>query len=174
MKNTHGFMSKSVIALALLGALPAAAGNATYPGALCTPISIAGSGTPTIYRSGRLLNLSSNAFEVVCPIQRNVTFPALTEDMTVTVNVVDGHGNDDICCVATVAQADGTPITDDDACTSGGLFDVPMPDNLSINLPSVFAGTNGYVSVRCRVPGTFPGAGGTTLSSVISSILVSE
>ncbi len=171
MKKTHGFVSKSVVALALLGALPAAAGMATYPGSLCTQVS--GFGAPAAYRSGRLLNLTANTTEVTCPIQRNVSLPALTEDMTVTVTVVDGHADENVCCVASVAAADGTTITDGSACTSAGLFDIPETSGLSINLPSVFASTNGYVSVRCSLPGTFA-VNGTPLSSVLSSILVSE
>ena len=93
--------------------------------------------------------------------------------MTVTVNVVDGHADANVCCVATVSTVDGAIITDGSDCTDAGLFDIPETTNLNINLPAVFAGTNGYVSVRCTLPGTFPVSGGS-LSSILASIAVSE
>jgi hypothetical protein len=157
---------KSVAALALLGAVPAAANQASYSGSLCTPVTISGQGTPTIFRSGRLLNQTTGTIEVVCPIQRNVT-SSLTEDMSVSVTVVDAHYSENVCCTATVAEYDGTSITSGSACTTGS--DPSNPKIIGINLASVFAGINGYVSLRCSVPARYNG-----FDSVLSSFVVTE
>ena len=171
MKKTHGYVSKSVIALALLGALPAAAGPATYSGSLCT--SVSGFSAPTIYRSGRLLNLSTNEIEVVCPIQRNVSVPSFTEDMSILATVMDPHLTEDVCCTASVAEPDGTTITSSRVCTPAGTADTVNHKSISINLASVYASINGYVSLRCELPAPYT-IGTTKHASVLASFYVSE
>ncbi|WP_163990104.1 hypothetical protein [Pyxidicoccus caerfyrddinensis] len=171
MKKTHGFVSKSVIALSLLSALPAAAGTASYPGSLCT--SVSGFGAPTIFRSGRLLNSSASAIEVVCPIQRNVVAPYFTEDMSVSVTVSDPHLSADVCCTGYVADNDGSTLAYDEACTPAGTADLSTPRTLSINLPSVNASSNGYLSLRCELPAQSTTAG-VKYSSVLASFVVYE
>jgi hypothetical protein len=168
MKKTNAFVSMLVVALALLGALPAAAGQATYSGSLCTPVTIAGQGNPTIYRSGRLLNQTGGDLEVVCPVQRNVAAPYFNEDMSISVTVIDQHPTvgEEVCCTATVAENDGTSITSGSACTSGSD---PSPKIISINLASVYASVNGYLSLRCKLPPVYAGN-----SSVLSSFVVTE
>jgi hypothetical protein len=161
MKNA---LVKSVAALALLGALPAAAGSASYSGALCT--SVSGFSNPTIFRSGRLLNQTAGEIEVVCPIQRNIS-STFAEDMSVSVTVVDAHFSENVCCTATVAENDGTAITSGSACTSGS--DTANPKIIGINLASVFANLNGYLSLRCSVPARYNG-----FDSVLSSFVVTE
>jgi hypothetical protein len=164
---------KSVAALALLGALPAAAGQASYSGSLCEVVG-SGSTNATYFNSGRLLNQTASPFTAVCPLQRNVSVPSFTEDMTVSITVVDQHATQgvDVCCTATVAEADGTAITSGSACSSGSNAN---PQTLSINLASVFAGLNGYLSLRCSLPGQYTDpVTGDKLSSVLSSFLVTE
>ncbi|WP_164008436.1 hypothetical protein [Pyxidicoccus trucidator] len=171
MKKTHGFVTKSVVALALLGALPAAAGTATYAGAMCTVVS--GFSSPTIFRSGRLLNQSTSEIEVVCPLQRNVSIPSFTEDLSITVTVNDPHLTADVCCTGYVAEKDGTTLASDRACTPAGTADTANTKSLAINLPSVFAGANGYLNLRCELPGTYT-IGTVKHPSVLASFLVSE
>ncbi|MCY1017005.1 hypothetical protein [Pyxidicoccus sp. MSG2] len=170
MKKTHGFVSKSVVALAMLSALPAAAGTASYPGSLCT--SVSGFGAPTIFRSGRLLNQSASAIEVVCPIQRNILSP-YTEDMSLTVTVSDPHLTADVCCTGYVADNDGSTLAYDEACTPAGTADITNPRLLSINLPAVNATYNGYLSLRCELPAQSTTAG-VKYSSVLASFVVYE
>ncbi|MFP2932880.1 hypothetical protein ACLESO_48585 [Pyxidicoccus sp. 3LG] len=170
MKKTHGLVSKSVVALALLGALPAAA-TQTYSGSLCT--SVSGFSAPTIFRSGRLLNQTANGIEVVCPIQRNVSVPSFNEDLSISVTVMDPHISANVCCTGYVAEADGTTIAYDEACTATGTADLVNPKVLAINLPAVFASVNGYLSLRCELPGQST-TGGVTYSSVLSSFVVTE
>jgi hypothetical protein len=158
-------VSKSVVALALLGALPAAAGQATYSGALCAPVT--GSSTPTVFRSGRVLNQTASNIELVCPIQRNLAAPNYNEDLSVSITVVDAHYSEDVCCTATVAENDGTAIATDTRCTTGA--DPFNPKPIGINLPSVFASINGYVSLRCTLPPRYSG-----YDSVLASFLVTE
>lgn len=160
-------MSKSVVALALLGALPAAAGQATYSGSLCAVVGSTSS-KPTYYNSGRLLNQNDGTLSVVCPLQRNVVAPYYSEDMSVSITVVDQNAVEtlDVCCTATVAEADGTAITSGSACTDGSSA---IAKTLSINLASVFANLNGYLSLRCSLPGVYNGN-----SSVLASFLVTE
>jgi hypothetical protein len=171
MKKTLLAVSKSALALSLLGALPAAAGTATYAGALCVPVT--NSGTPTYFRSGRLINQTANEIEVVCPIQRNVVVPGYAEDMSVIASVFDPGLATDVCCTATVAERDGTPITASQVCTPAGTADLNNHRSIFINLPSVFAALEGYVSLRCDLPGQVS-VGGTTYSSVLASFMVSE
>ena len=47
---------------------------------------------------------------------------------TPTVNVVDGHADANVCCVATVSTVDGAIITDGSDCTDAGLFDIGPED----------------------------------------------
>ncbi|MBZ4415448.1 hypothetical protein [Myxococcus sp. RHSTA-1-4] len=170
MKKTHGFVSKSVVALALLGALPAAAGTATYAGALCAAVS----GTPTIFRSGRLINQTGSDMEVVCPIQRNITnVPYYTEDMTITATVLDPSITDDVCCTAAVSEADGTYLATARTCTPANSGDYDTHRTLSMNLPSVYAGPGGYLSLRCELPKQVS-IDGAMRSSVLASFIVTE
>lgn len=171
MKKTHTLVSKSVVALALLSALPAAAGTATYSGALCsTPVS--GSSAPATFRSGRILNQTATSIEVVCPIQRNVNLSTFAEDMSVSITALDPHLTEDVCCTATVTETDGTPYTSGSACSNWGA-DISNHKAFSINLASVFASVNGYLSLRCELPAQYT-SGATKYSSVISTIMVTE
>jgi hypothetical protein len=171
MKKTHGVVSKSVVALALLGALPAAAGTATYSGSLCsTPVS--GFSAPTTFRSGRILNQTASSIEVVCPLQRNVNFSTFAEDMSVSITALDPHLTENVCCTATVTESDGTALASGSACSNWGA-DTANHKPFSINLASVFAGVNGYLSLRCELPPQYT-SGATKYSSVISSIMVTE
>ncbi|MCP3103724.1 hypothetical protein LZ198_33060 [Myxococcus sp. K15C18031901] len=169
MKTFNRRLTQSVAALALLGALPAAAGTATYSGSLCT--SVSGFSAPTIFRSGRLLNQTANTIEVVCPLQRNVS-TSFTEDSSFAAYVIDAHLTENVCCVATVAEADGTAITSGSACTTGA--DTANIKGISINLASVFASVNGYLSLRCVIPGQYTDTSGAKFSSVLSSFTVVE
>ncbi len=170
--KTNNIVSKTVVTLALLGALPAAAGQASYSGSLCEVVG-SGSVNATYFNSGRLLNQTASDFTAICPLQRNVVAPSFTENMTVSITVVDAHPtlNEDVCCVATVAEADGTAITSGSDCSSGSN---PAAQTLSINLASVFAGVNGYLSLRCSLPRQYTDTSGTKHSSVLSSFLVTE
>lgn len=171
MKKTLTLVSKSALALALLGTLPAAAGTASYAGALCAPVS--GSGSPVYFRSGRLINQTASEIEVVCPIQRNVVAPAFTEDMSILASVFDPGLATDVCCTAAVSEKDGTFITSSRVCTPAGTADLNNHRTLNINLPSVFAALDGYVSLRCELPGQV-NVGGTTYSNVLASFVVTE
>ncbi|WIG94949.1 hypothetical protein [Myxococcus sp. SDU36] len=170
MKKSLSFVSKSVAALAMLSALPALAGTATYSGSLCT--SVSGFANPTIFRSGRLLNSTPNTIEVICPIQRNVSIPSFTESLSVSVTAVDPHLTENVCCTATVAEKDGTALASSAACSNWGA-NTTAHNTFSISLPSVFASLNGYVSLRCVLPGQYT-SGSSTYSSVLASFVVTE
>ncbi|WP_426756985.1 hypothetical protein [Myxococcus sp. Y35] len=170
MMKPLSFRSKSVATLAMLCALPAAAGTASYSGALCT--SVSGFGSPIRYRSGRLLNTTPNTIEVVCPIQRNVTAPSFSETLSVSVTALDPHLTENVCCTATVAEKDGTSLASAAACSNWGA-DTANHNSFSISLPSVFAGLNGYVNLRCVLPGEYT-SGANTYASVLASFVVSE
>lgn len=169
MKKTNNLVTKSVAVLALLGALPVAARQTTYPGALCEPVS--GSETPTLFASGRLLNHTSGLVNVVCPLQREVIAPSYTEDMTILVTVQDLNPSKDFCCWATVAQSDATTLVSTPDCTEtfGSATQV-----LSINLPSVYASIDGYLSLRCEVPEQHIDGNGIKYTSALASFLVME
>ncbi|QDE88248.1 hypothetical protein BHS06_04365 [Myxococcus xanthus] len=170
MKKSLSFVSQSVAALAMLSTLPAMAGSATYSGALCT--SVSGFHSPTVFRSGRLLNSNANTLEVVCPIQRNISLPSLTESLSVSVTALDPHLTENVCCTATVAEKDGTSLASSSACSNWGA-DTANHNSFSISLPSVFAGVNGYVSLRCALPGQYT-SGSSTYASVLASFVVTE
>ncbi|RYZ44187.1 MAG: hypothetical protein EOO71_00540 [Myxococcaceae bacterium] len=170
MMKTRTFLSKSVVALALLGTLPAAAGSASYAGALCTPVS--GFSTPTTFRSGRILNQTANTTEVVCPVQRNVVAPYFNEDVTVTFTALDPHLTENVCCYATVTEADGTAIATGSGCTSGA--DAANHKLVSINMSSVFANINGFIALRCVLPGQYTDSAGSKYTSVLASFTVAE
>ncbi|WP_338870775.1 hypothetical protein [Myxococcus stipitatus] len=161
----HTLLKHSVAALALLGALPAAAGPATYAGALCT--SVSGSGTPAIYRSGRLVNTTGSTLEVVCPVQRNINLTNLNEDVSVLVTVVDASLDKDVRCTATVSEPDGTVVLAGSGQTSGA--DVNNAKSISIDLAPALATFFGYITVRCEIPETYAGA-----NSVLASFYISE
>ncbi|AEI62756.1 hypothetical protein [Corallococcus macrosporus] len=170
MKKSLSFVSKSVAALAMFSALPALAGTATYSGSLCT--SVSGFGSPTIYRSGRLINQTPNTIEVVCPIQRNVTAPTFTEALSINVTALDPHLSENVCCTATVAEKDGSTLASSAACSNWGA-NTANHNSFSLSVPSVFANINGYVSLRCVLPGQYT-SGSSTYSSVLASFVVSE
>ncbi|MCP3165043.1 hypothetical protein LZ199_19250 [Myxococcus sp. QH3KD-4-1] len=162
MKNTF---TKSVAALALLGALPSVAATASYAGALCT--SVSGFKTPSIFRSGRLINQTGEAIEVVCPVQRNVVAPTFNENASFLITVRDPHLTENVCCTATVTEPDGTAIASDSGCTSGA--DTAAPKSISLNLATVFASVNGYIALRCELPGPYAGH-----QTALSSFYVAE
>ncbi|NTX06255.1 MULTISPECIES: hypothetical protein [Myxococcus] len=161
-KNTF---KKSVAALALLGALPAVAGPATYAGALCT--SVSGFAAPSIFRSGRLINQTGGAIEVVCPVQRNVVAPSFNENVSFLITARDPHLTENVCCTATLTEPDGTAITADSGCTAGA--DTANPKTISLNLATAFASVNGYIALRCELPGPYSG-----FQSTLSSFYISE
>ncbi|WP_342378694.1 hypothetical protein NVS55_04790 [Myxococcus stipitatus] len=163
--SNHTLLKQAAAAVVLFGALPAAAGPATYAGGLCT--SVSGFGTPSIYRSGRLVNTTGSTLEVVCPVQRNVTVTNLNEDVSVLVTVVDASLDDDVRCTATVTEADGTAVLAGSGQTSGA--DTANAKSISINLAPALASFFGYITVRCELPKTYAG-----FNSVLASIYVSE
>lgn len=162
---TKDMFKKSVAALALLGALPAVAGPATYAGALCT--SVSGFGTPSIFRSGRLINQTGAALEVVCPVQRNVNTVNFNEAVSLLITARDPHLTENVCCTATVTEPDGTAIASDSGCTSGA--DTANPKSISLSIASTFASLNGFIALRCELPGPYSG-----YQSALSSFYISE
>lgn len=157
---------KALASLAAFVSLPAVAGWATYPGSVCVPR--AGSQNLIYYFSGRAINDKTSSIDAVCPLQRNVSSPYFNEDATVRVTVLDAHYTSDVCCTAYVREADGDFLAGSaQACTSGS--DTANHKLLSLNVPSVFAGTNGYLVLNCNIPGAYSGA-----YSALASIEVVE
>ncbi|AKQ69159.1 hypothetical protein A176_006071 [Myxococcus hansupus] len=170
MKTSLSLVSKSVAVFAALSTLPAMAGTATYSGSLCT--SVSGFAAPTIFRSGRLINSDTSPMEVVCPIQRNVSAPYFNETLSISVTALDPHLTENVCCTATVAEKDGTALASAAACSNWGAH-TTNHNTFSISVPSVFANLNGFVSLRCELPGQYVN-GSTSHRSVLASFVVTE
>jgi hypothetical protein len=162
MKKT---LVKSLAALAALASLPAAANWATYSGSSCQ--TRAGSQELVYYFSGRAINDKAAAVDAVCPLQRNIT-STFNEDASVRVTVLDAHYSENVCCTAYVREADGGTLAGSaQVCSSGS--DTSVHKVLSLDVPAVFAGTNGFLVLNCNIPGTYNGIG-----SALASIEVVE
>ncbi|MCY0998665.1 hypothetical protein OWM54_16120 [Myxococcus sp. MISCRS1] len=162
---TKNLFKQSVAALAVLGAMPTFAGPATYAGSLCT--SVSGFSAPSMFRSGRLINQTGSALEVVCPVQRNVSIPSFNEAVSFLVTARDPHLTENVCCTATVTEPDGSAIASDSGCTSGA--DTANPKTISLSVPTTFASSNGFIALRCELPAPYSG-----YNSALSSFYISE
>jgi hypothetical protein len=157
---------KSMAAVAALISLPAAANWHTVPGAVCE--SRSGSAGLDYYFSGRAINLTTSDIDAVCPVQRNVVAPYYTEDALVRVTVLDAHYTANVCCTAYVRSNDGDTLAGSpQACTSGS--DTVNHKILTLNVPSVAASFNGFITVNCNIPGAYAGS-----HSALASIEISE
>lgn len=156
-------IAKTAAALMAFISLPAAADWYTFPGAICRGPS----NTPTSYGSdGRISHSSDFPLMLVCPLQRNVS-ASYAESVTVRVTTLDAHYAHDICCTANVHAANGALLAGSAwVCTSGS--DTTNHKLVSMSVPSVVAGSNGYVALRCSIPGLYYGAQSSLVSIEVS------